>query len=179
MSTCLLSKYSAYWPINGLNTVYIYHRKCKPLRNNASPSNTNNAHISRTTTRTPKISSPMCSPCRCGHFDIFSLEMFNLFCSKLPKGGILCFHLRPARTYLTNARPVKNCKDCRKPSKIGRTTTHFSTPGNFKRFHAAMKNGLLGLMLGLRCPLWKAHPCFICATSLYQGSKKSLIENAV
>ena len=37
------------------------------LCNNASPSNTKNSHISRTTTLTPKQASPMCSLRWCGH----------------------------------------------------------------------------------------------------------------
>ena len=72
--SCLVSKYSAYWHIWGEYNLYrFYNRKLKPLRNNASPSNTNNAHISRTTTRTPKISSPTCSPCS-RHVDIFRFD---------------------------------------------------------------------------------------------------------
>ena len=56
-----------------------YCGKLKPLRNNASPSNTNNAHISQTTTRTPEIRPPMCSPCSCGHVDLFSFDIFNVY----------------------------------------------------------------------------------------------------
>ena len=95
MSTYLVSKYSAYWPMYGVNTNYIlsrfYCRKLKPLRNNASPSNTDNARISRTTTRTPKISPPI--------VNIFSFDIFNVFRFELPEGGILCVCLEPARTY--------------------------------------------------------------------------------
>ena len=56
------------WPEYIVN--WFYYRRLKSLIDNASPRNTNNAHVSRTTTRTPKISSPICSPCLCGHVKI-------------------------------------------------------------------------------------------------------------
>ena len=73
-----------------------FYRKLKPLRNNASPSNTSNAHISQTTIHTPGISSPMCSPCSCGHVDIFGFDIFNVFGFELPEGGIVCIFLELA-----------------------------------------------------------------------------------
>ena len=86
MSTCLVSKYSAYWPIYGL--IYILYRFClwhwrlKLQRNTGSLTTTNNAHISRTTTRPPRISSP--TPCSCGHMDVFGFDIFNvLYCPKM------------------------------------------------------------------------------------------------
>ena len=71
--------------------------KPKPIRNNASPSNTNNAHISRTTARTPKISSPMCSPCSRGRVDIFGLDIINVFRFELPEGATLRIFLERTR----------------------------------------------------------------------------------
>ena len=86
MSTRLVSNISACWPIYGLNTNYIdFNVGIQSLWNNASPTNTNNAHISRTTTRTPKISSPMCSPCSCCHVDTFSVENINVYRFYCPK----------------------------------------------------------------------------------------------
>ena len=100
MSACLVSKSSAYWPIYGLNTNCIdFARGSWNLRNNSSPSNTSNANISGTTSRTPKISSPMCSPWSCGHLHIVSFDIFNIFCFELPEGGILCIFLEPARRH--------------------------------------------------------------------------------
>ena len=49
-------------------------RQFESLYNNSSASNTSNIHISRTTTRTPKMSSAMCSTGSCGHVDICSVE---------------------------------------------------------------------------------------------------------
>ena len=40
-----------------------YYRPLESFCNNASPSNTNNFHISRTTARTQKLASLMCFPC--------------------------------------------------------------------------------------------------------------------
>ena len=68
-----------------------YYRKLKPLRYSASPSYTNNAHISRTTTLTPKISHrhpPLVHAAI--YVDIFSFDIFNVFRFELPEGGILC-----------------------------------------------------------------------------------------
>ena len=75
----------------GFHLYRFHYRKLKPLRNNASPSNTSNAHISRTTTHTPKISSPICPPCPCSHFDIFNFEMLNVFHSEFPKVEFYAF----------------------------------------------------------------------------------------
>ena len=42
----------------------------------------------------------MCSPCPCGNFHIFSLDIINAFRSKLPEGRILGFFLEPVRNRL-------------------------------------------------------------------------------
>ena len=71
--------------------------------NNASPRNTNNCHISRTTARTLKTSSLMRSFCWSGHVDMLtrSIMNFSWFTVLRPEGGILnwMYLLEPARTY--------------------------------------------------------------------------------
>ena len=80
---CIVSKYSAYRPMYGLKAK-LYRFQCKklePLQNNASPSNTNNAHILRTTnynSHAKNLFTGVCSLCSCGHFRIFSFDVFNV-----------------------------------------------------------------------------------------------------
>lgn len=69
--------------------------------NSAAPRNTTNIHISRTTTRRPKTSSPTCCPCPSGYhvdkYDIFIVETFDVSFILLPVGYIMGFLLEAAR----------------------------------------------------------------------------------
>ena len=75
-----------------IQIIYFNSRKIKSQWNNAPPRNTNNARISRTTTRTPQIFLPICVPsCSCRHVDIFSVEQIKAFRLVFPEGGTLNF----------------------------------------------------------------------------------------
>ena len=102
MSTCLVSKYSAYWPIDGLNTnhVHITIGRLNPYEITPPQAIRTMPTSRELPTRTPK-SLHWCAPLvPC--VDIFSFDIFNVFRLELPEGGILCIFLEPARTALAS-----------------------------------------------------------------------------